>query len=235
MWKSEDAVSVWLRGTDLRLSALWIHCFISDCVNAVNKYTIPAFCHSRGILWGVFVTQINNMSWDDCLESVSVIAESMSRDTIIIVSNIYIYIYIYSEDEDYHICCIFAVVDLIASLCACLLQMSLLWGLLWYSLLCESPVHPETMVLLVSYISGCVYCCLLQGGTPVNSATASVFCLFVCQALWSMWRWQHEGSRVGIYDIWWFQTEMMLLNIMIIFQKRNTDLGKSLLRFLFRS
>ena len=139
-------------------------------------------------------------------------------------SECFVQVYIYIYSEDYHICCIFfAVVDLIASLCACLLQMSFLWGLLWYSLLCESPVHTETMVLLVSYSSGCVYCFLLQGEhLLIQRLPLSSVCLFVrlCDQCWA------DSMRVPGLDFY---------DIMIIFQRRNTDLMKSLLSFLFRS
>lgn len=56
------------------------------------------------------------------------------------------------------------------------LQMSLLWGLLWDSLLRESPVHPETMVLLVSPTLGCVCCFLLREWT---TGSVIIMCVYL--------------------------------------------------------
>lgn len=54
----------------------------------------------------------------------------------------------------------------------CFLQLSFLWGLLWDSLLCEGPVHPETMVLLVSSSFP-----VLNGKITVGNHYISVKCL----------------------------------------------------------
>lgn len=96
-----------------------------------------------------------------------------------------------------------------------LLQMSLLRGLLWDSLLCESPVHPETMVLLVSYsctifffslFDGLIlFCCIIRCLNSIETQTESLFSLLVSQgaaddgSLVLLWSWfLHPQKDVSV-------------------------------------